>query len=94
MRQDILQDHLLEILENSFACKQCPDVVNEALALTDEDMFRLWNLLGEELGIDLSLVTPEQRKALFDSCQGGKRLVPSDFGTLLWLIYYAEPLYQ
>jgi hypothetical protein len=53
-------------------------------------MFQLWNFLGEELGIDLSLATPDQRKLLFEACDHGKKLSPKAFGSLLWLVYYGD----
>lgn len=94
MRQEVLQDQLTEILENSFHERELDERVNEVLSLSESDMFKLWNLLGEELGIDLSLASTEQRRILFESCKNGKRLAPKEFGSLLWLMYYAEPHYQ
>jgi hypothetical protein len=95
MRPETLQQQLNEILSQSFHAT-CHDYAQEteALALSDQEMFRLWNLLGEELGIDLSLVTTEQRQRLFEECSNGQKLSPKEFGSLLWLMYYSEVPYQ
>ena len=94
MRQDTLECQLLEIIETSFAKVPLKKGADGALCLSENDMFRLWNILGEELGIDLSLATTEQRRILFEACHNGQRLVPREFGSLLWLMYYAEPHFQ
>ena len=66
------------------------NVENSVIALTEEQMFLLWNMLGEELGIDLALASAEQRRLLFEACEGGKKLAPGDFSSLLWLVYYGD----
>jgi hypothetical protein len=90
MRPETLNQQLKEILVHSFLSNRPNDDDGEALSLSETEMFRLWNLLGEELGIDLSLVSPEQRQILFDECKNGKRVLPKEFGSLLWLMYYSE----
>jgi|GEM_PF-644714 len=90
MRPDVLQSELVKILESSFVPKGVENVGASVLRLSDEEMFQLWNMLGEELGIDLALATPEQRRMLVESCENGRRLSPSDFGSLLWLVYYGD----
>jgi hypothetical protein len=90
MRPETLHQQLEEILAHSFLSTQAINEQSEGLVLSDEDMFRLWNLLGEELGIDLSLVSPEQRQMLFNECKNGKGIFPKEFGSLLWLMYYSE----
>lgn len=94
MRPEILQDELLKILENAFVGKPTKYRDDYVLSLSEEQMFKLWNILGEELGIDLSLATADQRKLLFDSCSNGKRLAAKDFSSLLWLVYYSDIGYQ
>ena len=64
MRPETLQDELTKILEASFP--RTSENPTEELCLSEEEMFQLWNFLGEELGIDLSLATPDQRKLLFE----------------------------
>lgn len=88
MRPETLQDELLKILESSFP--RSPENDTEELCLNETEMFQLWNFLGEELGIDLSLATPDQRQLLFESCGHGKKLSPKAFSSLLWLVYYAD----
>lgn len=91
MRPEVLQNEFVKILESSALVPRGVDnVADSVLRLSDEQMFQLWNMLGEELGIDLSLASAEQRRMLFDSCDGGKRLAPRDFGSLLWLVYYGD----
>lgn len=90
MSPDELQTQFHEILKNSFASNCEQNDTGEIFSLSETDLFRLWNLLGEELGIDLSLASTEQRKHLFEACQNGRHLSPRAFGSLLWLIYYSE----
>ena len=94
MRPEILQDELLKILECAFVGKKAKYRDDYVLSLSEEQMFKLWNILGEELGIDLSLATEDQRQLLFDSCSNGKRLAAKDFSSLLWLVYYSDVGYQ
>lgn len=88
MRPETLQDELTKILESSFP--RSSENPTEELCLSEDEMFQLWNFLGEELGIDLSLATPDQRKLLFDACDNGRKLSPRAFGSLLWLVYYGD----
>jgi len=88
MRPETLQDELSRILEASFP--KPSESPTEELCLSETEMFQLWNFLGEELGIDLSLATPDQRKLLFDACEQGRKLSPKAFGSLLWLVYYGD----
>lgn len=94
MRPEILQNEFRDILEKSILSHPIGEGGNEALTLSDSEMFRLWNILGEELGIDLSLASSEQRKMLFDACDNGRKLMPKDFGSLLWLVYYGDAIVQ
>ena len=94
MRPEILQDELFKILECAFIEKTAKHRGDTVLSLNEDQMFKLWNILGEELGIDLSLATEDQRKLLFDSCSNGKNLAARDFGSLLWLVYYSDMGYQ
>jgi hypothetical protein len=94
MQPQILQDELLKILEGAFVGKASKKRDDYVLSLSEDQMFKLWNILGEELGIDLSLASESQRKMLFDSCSNGKRLAAKDFGSLLWLVYYSDVGYQ
>jgi hypothetical protein len=93
MRPEILQDELTKILECAFIDKSAKHRGETVLSLSEEQMFKLWNILGEELGIDLSLATEDQRKLLFDSCSNGKHIAARDFGSLLWLVYYSDISY-
>jgi hypothetical protein len=88
MRPETLQGELSRILDASFSKHGATE--SEELCLSDDEMFELWNLLGEELGIDLSIATADQRQLLFESCQHGKKLSPKAFGSLLWLVYYGD----
>ena len=88
MRPETLQEELSKILEASFP--RSLESPTEELCLSETEMFQLWNFLGEELGIDLSLATADQRKLLFDACENGKKLSPKAFGSLLWLVYYGD----
>lgn len=92
MRPEVLQNEFVKILESTFEPAEvgADDVSSCIFALSEDEMFQLWNMLGEELGIDLSLASPEQRRMLFDACEGGKRIAPRDFGSLLWLVYYGD----
>ena len=95
MKPCLLQSEFLRILESSFLASNAgSEGREEVLCLSESEMFQLWNVLGEELGIDLSLASPEQRRLLFDACDNGKRLAPRDFGSLLWLVYYGDAPYQ
>jgi hypothetical protein len=92
MRPEVLQNEFVKILESTF--EPARPAGNEGqtpiFALSEDEMFQLWNMLGEELGIDLALASPEQRRMLFDACEGGKRIAPRDFSSLLWLVYYGD----
>lgn len=88
MRPETLQEELTKILEASFP--RSSENETEELCLSETEMFQLWNFLGEELGIDLSLATSDQRKLLFEACDNGKKLSPKAFGSLLWLVYYGD----
>ena len=88
MRPETLQDELTRILEAGFPKTGGGD--SDELCLSEDEMFELWNLLGEELGIDLSFATADQRQLLFESCENGKKLSPKAFGSLLWLVYYGD----
>jgi hypothetical protein len=88
MRPETLQEELKRILEGSFSIKGVSE--SEELCLSDDEMFELWNLLGEELGIDLSFATADQRQMLFAACENGRKLSPKSFGSLLWLVYYGD----
>lgn len=88
MRPETLQEELSRILEASFSRHGA--TASEELCLSEDEMFELWNLLGEELGIDLSFATADQRKLLFEACENGKKLSPKAFGSLLWLVYYGD----
>lgn len=89
MQPETLQKQLEAILVNSFPVKSDSSECGEALCLSETEMFKLWNLLGEELGIDLSLVSTEDRERLFKECQNGQKIFPKEFGSLLWLMYYS-----
>jgi hypothetical protein len=91
MRPEVLQNEIFKILETSFVSEPHSELRSDiVLSLDEKQMFKLWNILGEELGIDLSLATQEERKVLFDSCQNSRRLKARDFGSLLWLVYYGD----
>lgn len=94
MRPEILHSEFLKILEASLVKTTESGETSDTLCLSEAEMFRLWNSLGEELGIDLSLASEEQRRLLFDACENGKKLAPKDFGSLLWLVYYGDAIYQ
>jgi hypothetical protein len=93
MRPEVLQSEFVKILESTFepaAPGDAGDPHGAVFALSEEEMFQLWNMLGEELGIDLALASPEQRRMLFEACEHGKHITPRDFGSLLWLVYYGD----
>lgn len=92
MHPETLQGEFVKLLELTVSRRSLED--EKPVALSDEQMFQLWNLLGEELGIDLSLATEQERHLLFEACQNGKRLEPKHFGSLLWLVYYGDGLLQ
>lgn len=94
MRPEMLQDELGKILESTCLARPMGSQDEGVLSLTEEQVFQLWNVLGEELGIDLALATDDQRRLLFDSCQHGKTFATKDFGSLLWLVYYSDDSYQ
>ncbi len=94
MRPEILQGELIKILESSFSVKQKKRRDDYVLSLTEDQMFKLWNVLGEELGIDLALASENERQMLLESCRNGKSLRAKDFGSLLWLVYYSDANYQ
>lgn len=96
MRPEQMQSQFMELLEGLLAKNALLTSSEEEneLSLSETQMFNLWNMLGEELGIDLSLASEDQRRILFDSCQHGRRFSPKEFGSLLWLMYYAEPHLQ
>mgnify|MGYP005616735025 CR=1 FL=1 len=96
MRPELLQDELIKILDSGTFGKTTKKRVKDdyILSLTEDQMFKLWNILGEELGIDLSLATDDQRKMLFESCKNGKHAIPQAFSSLLWLVYYGDMSYQ
>ena len=96
MTPQILHEQLRTIIEADFAKGNTShyDAAHferdEALSLSSEEMFRFWNVLGEELGIDLSLASGEQREMLLRACSGDSGLKPKSFGALLWLVYYSR----
>lgn len=92
MQPETLQGEFVKLLE--MTTRLAPIEDEKPLALSDEQMFQLWNLLGEELGIDLALATEQERALLFEACQNGRHLEPRHFGSLLWLVYYGDGLLQ
>ena len=92
MRPEVLQEELRKIFDSTILGKVTRKKINDdfVLTLTEEQMFKLWNVLGEELGIDLSLTTPMQRQMLFDACKNGKHVATKGFSSLLWLVYYSD----
>lgn len=93
MHPETLQGEFVKLLQ--LACRSRSEIKAESsVELSDEQMFELWNLLGEELGIDLALATPEERRLLFEACEHGRRIEPKHFGSLLWLVYYGDGLLQ
>lgn len=96
MRPEQMHSQFMELLEGFLAKTSLQEDSEDEhdISLSETQMFELWNVLGEELGIDLSLASSEQRRILFEACQNGRRLSPKQFGSLLWLMYYAEPHVQ
>ncbi len=92
MRPETLQGEFVKLLEVA-ACRAAVKE-EQPVSLSDSEMFQLWNLLGEELGIDLSLASEDERHLLFEACQNGRHLEPKCFGSLLWLVYYGDGLVQ
>jgi hypothetical protein len=92
MQPETLQGEFVKLLEMAVSRTSLEE--EKPVTLSDEQMFQLWNLLGEELGIDLALATEQERRLLFDACQNGKCLEPKHFGSLLWLVYYGDGLLQ
>jgi hypothetical protein len=92
MQPETLQGEFVKLLEMTMSRRSLEN--EKPVALSDEQMFQLWNLLGEELGIDLSLATEQERRLLFEACQNGRSLDPKHFGSLLWLVYYGDGLLQ
>ena len=92
MHPQTLQGEFVKLLEMTTCQKHLEE--EQQVSLSDDQMFQLWNLLGEELGIDLSLATEEERRILFEACQYGRKIEPKYFGSLLWLVYYGDGLMQ
>jgi len=92
MRPEMLQEELHKILDSTIFGKVSKKKVKDdfILTLNEEQMFKLWNILGEELGIDLALATSTQRKMLLDACKNGKHVATKGFSSLLWLVYYSD----
>ncbi len=92
MRPEALHEDLRIIFDSSILGKVIKKKINDdfVLTLTEEQMFKLWNVLGEGLGIDLSLTTSTQRQMLFDACKNGKHVATKGFSSLLWLVYYSD----
>ena len=95
MRPEVLQNEFENILQSSFfSLKRQEDKIEDSfLSFSEVEMFRLWDILGEELGIDLSLASASHRRLLFDSFQNVKGVNIKDFGSLLWLVYFADAGY-
>ncbi len=92
MRPESLQEELIKILDSTLFGKVIKKKVKGdfVITLTEEQMFILWNVLGEELGIDLALTSDSQRELLFDACKNGKHVATKGFSSLLWLVYYSD----
>lgn len=90
MRPETLRSEFIKILSTCSSVQVDETVEDLELHLSDTEMFKLWNMLGEELGIDLSLASAEHRRLLFQACQEGKAISAKDFGSLLWLVYYGD----
>jgi hypothetical protein len=88
MRPEVLNSEIKEIL--SRIVKYKPADPNAGISLTEEQRFRLWNELGEELGIDLSLIPTPFRTHLLDIGSEGLTLQLSSFSGLLWLVFYYD----
>ena len=88
MRPEVLQNEVLKILKSSFLMD--PDLTEQdvAVSLDEKQIFELWNILGEELGIDLSMVSTHYRNLLLEYCNNQKSIMAKDFSSLLWLMYY------
>lgn len=92
MRPDVLQTEFEKILRSSFyKTKRHSDNLEDMfLSFSEVEMLRLWDILGEELGIDLSLASSSHRRLLFESCYRGEGFNAKDFISLLWLVYFAD----
>ena len=86
MKHELLQHEFVKILNNFL-----PSQEDSIVSLSETDCFRMWNILGEELGIDLSIASTEERRLLFGACQN---FCVRDFSALLWLVYYGQNFYQ
>ena len=91
MSPEVLQSEFRDILEKSVLTRP---LEGDAVQLDESQMFQLWNLLGEELGIDLSIPSREMREMLFAACKSGRHFSSRDFGSLLWLVYYSDDKIQ
>ncbi len=92
MRPEILHEEIRKIVDSPLLGNVVKKKLNDdcVLSMNEEQMFKFWNLLGEELGIDLALTTPMQRQMLFDACKNGKHVATKGLSSLLWLIYYSD----
>ena len=90
MEPDVFQHEFLTIVEGSAWIKKLYRPDDVLLRLSEEQFFNLWNVLGEELGIDLSLLTTAQRALLLNYCKKNSFFSAKEFTALLWLIYYSD----
>ena len=90
MEANTFREGVIECLSNIPFVKKRYKSNDLLLNLSEKDAFNLWNVLGEEFGIDLSLVTHDQRKLLLKECQKNRFFSADQFISLVWLIFYSE----
>lgn len=90
MEASAFRDDVIECLNNIPCLKKRYKSNDLMLNLSEDEVFNLWNVLGEEFGIDLSLVSHEQRKLLFKECRKNRFFSADQFISLVWLVFYSE----
>jgi hypothetical protein len=90
MEPEIFRNEFLNIIEGTSALKKLYRPDDILVRMNEEQLFHLWNTLGEELGIDLSILSSSKRSMLLNYCQKNMFFSTKEFTALIWLVYYSD----
>jgi len=94
MEPSAFQNECFTLIESSRWIQKLYKTDDVILTFSEPQLFTFFNLLGEELGIDLSLLTAKQRALLLEHCQTDAPFSAKEFTALLWLIFYSDMTYH
>lgn len=96
MRPEDLLREFISILETCFPFngkKNSPEE-DYILNFSESEAFQFLNILGEELGIDLALVSNRERDLIRHAFVNKNTATAKSMSSLLWLVYYGDIRYE